>query len=64
MFPEIKSALKGLRIQDTEGTRKCDDCTGSYYTTGILKLFPTVATSLGYMYIAAKGEYFEGDPSQ
>jgi hypothetical protein len=42
LFPKIKSALKGLRFQDTEDIWKEDD-TESYSTNGVLKMFPTVA---------------------
>jgi hypothetical protein len=45
LFPKIKSDLNGLRSQDTEKIKikKNDDRS----TTGISKMFPTVATSLG-----------------
>jgi hypothetical protein len=44
----MKSALKGQRFQDTEDiTEKCDDGTESYSTTGVPKMFPTVAALSG-----------------
>jgi hypothetical protein len=39
LFPEIKSPLKGRTFQDTH--------TESYSTSGVQKMFPTVAASLG-----------------
>jgi hypothetical protein len=47
LFSKIKSALKGRRFQDIEDIQKCDDDTESYFTTGIPKMFPIVAASLG-----------------
>jgi hypothetical protein len=48
MFPKIKSALKELRFQDTEGIqKKCDNGTKRCSTTGVLKMFPAVAALLG-----------------
>jgi hypothetical protein len=44
LFPKIKSALKGGRFQDTEYIH---DSTESYSTTGVPKMFPTVAASFG-----------------
>jgi hypothetical protein len=41
-----KVCLKGRRFQDNERNQKNDDA-GSYSTTGIPKLFPTVAALLG-----------------
>jgi hypothetical protein len=41
LFPKIKSPLKGRKFQDTE------DGTESYSTSGVPKMFPTVAASLG-----------------
>jgi hypothetical protein len=48
LFSETMSALKGRRFQDTEISKqkKSDKGTGSYSTTGIPKMFPTVAASL------------------
>jgi hypothetical protein len=47
LFPKLKSALKGRNFQEIEDIqKKYDDGTESYSTTGILKMFPTVATSL------------------
>jgi hypothetical protein len=43
LFPEIKSALKGQRFQDIEEMQK--ECK-SYSTTGVPKMFQTVAASL------------------
>jgi hypothetical protein len=40
-----KSCLKGRRFQDTEAIKKPRDDTESYSTTGVSKMFPTVATS-------------------
>jgi len=42
-FTNIKSALKGQRFQDTEGIQRKWDGTKSYSTTGVPKMFPTVA---------------------
>jgi hypothetical protein len=43
LFPEIKSALKGRKFQDTEDIqRKYYNSTESYSTTGIPKMFPTL----------------------
>jgi hypothetical protein len=48
LFLKIKSALKWREFEDTEDIqKKCDDDTESYSTTGVTKMFPTVATSLG-----------------
>jgi hypothetical protein len=47
LFPEIKSALKGQRFQDKGHPKRRDDGTESYSTTGVLKMFPTVAALLG-----------------
>jgi hypothetical protein len=47
LFPNINSALKRRRFQDIEDIKKCDDGTESCSTTGVPKMFPTVATSLG-----------------
>jgi hypothetical protein len=38
--------LKGRRFEDTEDIQKCDDGTESYSTTGVPKIFPTVAGSI------------------
>jgi hypothetical protein len=48
-FPKINSAFKVWRFQDTEDIQKenCDDVTESCRTTGIPKMFPAVAVSLG-----------------
>jgi hypothetical protein len=43
---QVNSALKGRRFQDIEDIKKCDD-TESYSTTGVPKIFPVVAASLG-----------------
>jgi hypothetical protein len=44
----MKSALKKRRFQGTENIKKkCDDDTVIYSTTGVPKMFPTVAASLG-----------------
>jgi hypothetical protein len=43
LFAKIKSALKGKRFQDTENIKKSDVHTESYSTTGVPKIFPTVA---------------------
>jgi hypothetical protein len=50
LFPEIKSALKGRRFQDDEDKKKSDYSTESYSITGVPKMFPTVAASLGYVH--------------
>jgi hypothetical protein len=63
LFPKIKSALKTRRFQDIEDTRKCEDDTESYSTTGVPEMFPTVAASLSQC-TAAQGKYLECDPSQ
>jgi hypothetical protein len=47
---KIKSALKGRRCQDTE-----DDGTEDYSTTGVPKMFPTVAASLGEVHSCSEG---------
>jgi hypothetical protein len=47
LFPKIKSALNGRRFQDTEGIQNCDNGTERYFTTGVPKMFPTVAATLG-----------------
>jgi len=36
-------------------TKKSDNGTGSYSVTGILKIFPTLATSLGYVHRCSRG---------
>jgi hypothetical protein len=41
------SALKGRRFQGMKISKKCDNGTESYSTTGVPKMFPTVAISLG-----------------
>jgi hypothetical protein len=52
LFPKIKSASKGQRFRDSEDIKKkkkkkkYDDGTESSSTTGIPKMFPTVAASL------------------
>jgi len=62
--PEIKSALKGRRFQDTEDIQKsCDDGTESYSITGVPKCFQ----QWQHRWVnctAAEGEYLECDPSQ
>jgi hypothetical protein len=45
LFPEIKSALKGWRFQDTEDIKKKNVTTESCSTTGVTKMFPPVAAS-------------------
>jgi hypothetical protein len=46
--PKINSSLKGQRFQDIEDIQKtCDDGTESCSTTGVPKMFPTVAALLG-----------------
>jgi hypothetical protein len=45
LFPKIKSALKGLIFQDTENI-KISDGTEGYSTSGVPKMFPSVAASL------------------
>jgi histone-lysine N-methyltransferase SETMAR len=35
LMPEMRSALKGRRCQDTEDIKKCDDGTQSCSTTGV-----------------------------
>jgi hypothetical protein len=56
LFPKIKSVLKGQRFQDTEDIqRKCDDGTERYSTTGIPKIFLTVAASLGQVHSCLSG---------
>jgi hypothetical protein len=47
LFLKIKSALKGQKFQDIENIqkKKCDDGTESYFTTGVPRMFPTVAAS-------------------
>jgi hypothetical protein len=48
LFPKIKSALKERIFRDKEDIlRKCDNGTESYSTTGVPKIFPMVAASLG-----------------
>jgi histone-lysine N-methyltransferase SETMAR len=47
LFPKINSALKGRRFRDIEDIKKCDYGTESCSTTGVPKMFPTVATSWG-----------------
>jgi hypothetical protein len=42
-FSKIKSALKGRRFQNTEDIKKCDHSTESCSTTGVPKIFSTVA---------------------
>jgi len=61
LFPKIKSALNGRRFWNTEDIqkRKSNDVIESHSTTGVPKIFPTVARC-----IIGQGEYFEGDPSQ
>jgi hypothetical protein len=44
------SALKGRRFQDTEDIKTNDDGAQSCSTTGVPKMFPTVAASLGLMH--------------
>jgi hypothetical protein len=44
LFPKIKSALRGSRLQDTGGG---SDNTGGYSVTGVPTTFPAVAASLG-----------------
>jgi hypothetical protein len=41
LFPKIKSALRGRKYQDIGDIKN-----ESYYTTGVPKIFPTVAASL------------------
>jgi hypothetical protein len=43
LFPKLERVLKGPRFQVTEDIEKTDDCTESYSTTGIPKMFPSVA---------------------
>jgi hypothetical protein len=43
MFPNITSAFKGWRFQDTED-KKCDEGTERYSTKGVPEIFPTVLT--------------------
>jgi hypothetical protein len=50
LFEKIKFALKGQRFQDTEDIshpKKSYDGTENYSTTGVPKMSPTVAASLG-----------------
>jgi len=47
LFPKIKSALKKRRLEDTVDIKICDDGTESSSTTGVPKMFPTVAASFG-----------------
>jgi hypothetical protein len=48
LLPKVKSFLKGRRFQDIEGIQKeCGDDTESCSTTGVQKMFPTVAALLG-----------------
>jgi hypothetical protein len=46
LFPKIKSVRRERRFQDVEDIQKCDDGTESDSTTGVPRMFPTVATSL------------------
>jgi hypothetical protein len=43
---KIKSALRDEDFGILKTTEKCDYCTGSCSTTGVSKMFPTVAASL------------------
>jgi len=36
-------------------SKKCDNGTESYFTTGVPKRFPTVTTSLGYVHSCSRG---------
>jgi len=47
LFPKIKTALKGQKFQITEDIQKTWRRHWSYSTTGVPKIFPTVAASLG-----------------
>jgi hypothetical protein len=58
---KIKSALKGQIFQDTEDIKKCDSNNENYSTTGVPKMFPTVAASLGQVYSCLKK--YKSDPS-
>jgi hypothetical protein len=56
LFPKIMSALKGRKFWDTENIkRKCENGTESYSTTGIPRMFTTVATSLGQVRNCSRG---------
>jgi hypothetical protein len=54
-------ALKGKGFQDSEDIKKSDG-TESYSTTGVPKMFPTVAT-LSDKFTDAQTKYFKGDPT-
>jgi hypothetical protein len=48
LFPKLKSALKGQRFLDFQYIQnKCQDVSKSYSTTGVPKMFNTVAACLG-----------------
>jgi hypothetical protein len=56
LFPEIKYALKWQRLQDTEDIQKMWRWhTESYSTTGVQKMFPTVAASLCRVHSCSRG---------
>jgi transposase InsO family protein len=46
LFPKVNPTLRGRRFQD-ESIKKCDDGNESYSVTGVRKMFPTVAASMG-----------------
>jgi hypothetical protein len=51
LFPKIKSYLKGRRLQDIEDIQKSvTTVLKIVHTTGVPKLFPAVAASLGQMH--------------
>jgi hypothetical protein len=47
LFPKIKSASKGRIVRILKTSKKCDESTESYFTTGVPKKLTTVAASLG-----------------
>jgi hypothetical protein len=62
LFP-IKYVLKGQRFQDNDDIKKSDDSTESYSTTGVPKMFPTMAASLEKVHSCSRG-VLRGSPSQ
>jgi hypothetical protein len=46
-FPKIRSALRDKDFKILKTSKESDDGTEICLTTGVLKLFPTVAASLG-----------------
>jgi len=48
LFPEKKSALRNEYFRILKTFKKYDNGTENYSRTGVPKIFPTVAASLGY----------------